>query len=1126
MKKYILSIYLLSSLFSTSLYSQTTIAKQGFETSGDTWTPLTLSTPACTNGADIWDYRTFLNTISPSEGSSFWGIADLNGNCGGSGFETISLPNVDISAYSSVTFSFDYNVFEFDNGDDLKYELFYDNVSQGEVVVIDGSSNLSTGGWITETVAINSSVTNVSVVLSAKQNGGGDYGGFDNVKLEGISCTSPDLPTVTYSPISTCSDSTITLTINGNLNDATEWYIYSGSCGGTLEGATTTSTFQLAPNSTTTYYVRGEGGCVTPGNCGTVTVNVTPTDNASFSYANSLYCQNATDPTPTISGLSGGMFSATPSGLSLNPSTGAIDVSASSPNIYAITYTTNGSCPNSHIEYLTISGPTVGYDVIATCNSYTWIDGVTYTSSNFSATHLLTNSLGCDSIATLNLTIFNSDNVTDTQVACDSYTWIDGITYTSSNNTATHTLTNQNGCDSIVTLNLTINNSTTGVDTHIACGSFTWIDGITYTASNTTATHTLTNQNGCDSIVTLNLTITTTLTGTDTQTACDSYTWIDGITYTASNNTAMHTLTSVQGCDSIVTLNLTILNSSTGIDTQVACNSYTWIDGMTYTSSNNTATHTLTNSVGCDSVVTLNLTIHPSDNTIDTQSACNSFTWIDGITYTASNNTATHTLTNQNGCDSIVTLNLTIHQPNSGVDIQSACNSYTWIDGITYTASNSTATHTLTNIHGCDSVVTLNLTITTTLTGTDTQTACGSYTWIDGNTYTSSNNTATHTLTSSQGCDSIVTLDLTIFNADNVTDTQVACDSYTWIDGITYTTNNNTATHTLTNQNGCDSIVTLDLTILNTTYGTDNQTACSSYTWIDGVTYTTSNNTATHTLTNSVGCDSVVTLNLTLGMPNTGIDTQFACTDFTWIDGITYTSSNNTATFTLTNMSGCDSIVTLNLTINSATSSTESITICGGETYIIGNSAYHTSGTYTTTLTTIGGCDSVVTTNLTVGQEIDTYVERLNDVFTVNSTPGATYQWLDCENNFAPIAGATNTTYTANETGVYAVAITLGNCSDTSICNELPYIVDVHNPTNSTIKVYPNPAKDYVTIEFEKNDHVHLITITDLSGKIVLSEPVLNQTNTILPIEALNTGVYFIRVHAQSKLDIIQLIKQ
>ncbi|MGH1339892.1 MAG: hypothetical protein ACRBFS_27490, partial [Aureispira sp.] len=233
--------------------------------------------------------------------------------------------------------------------------------------------------------------------------------------------------------------------------------------------------------------------------------------------------------------------------------------------------------------------------------------------------------------------------------------------------------------------------------------SYTWIDGNVYTSSNTTATHTLTNVSGCDSIVTLNLTINTSTTGTDVQTACNSYTWIDGNVYTSSNTTATHTLTNVSGCDSIVTLNLTLNNSTTGTDVQTACNSYTWIDGNVYTSSNTTATHTLTNAVGCDSVVTLNLTLNNSTTGTDVQTACNSYTWIDGNVYTSSNTTATHTLTNVSGCDSIVTLNLTLNNSTTGTDVQTACNSYTWIDGNVYTSSNTTATHTLTNVSGCDS---------------------------------------------------------------------------------------------------------------------------------------------------------------------------------------------------------------------------------------------------------------------------------------------------------------------------------------------------------------------------------------------------------------------------------------
>jgi hypothetical protein len=185
---------------------------------------------------------------------------------------------------------------------------------------------------------------------------------------------------------------------------------------------------------------------------------------------------------------------------------------------------------------------------------------------------------------------------------------------------------------------------------------------------------------------------------------------------------------------------------------------------------------------------------------------------------------------------------ITIEVSNSQVtDIQSACDSYTWVDGNTYTTSNNSATYTTNNAAGCDSTVTLNLTITNSTSSTDIQSACDNYTWVDGNTYTTSNNSATYTTNNAAGCDSTVTLDLTITNSTSSTDIQTACDSYTWVDGNTYTTSNNSATYTTSNAVGCDSTVTLDLTINPTPDNSITQNGASltatqtgaTYQWID-----------------------------------------------------------------------------------------------------------------------------------------------------------------------------------------------------------------------------------------------------------------------------------------------------
>ena len=808
--------------------------------------------------------------------------------------------------------------------------------------------------------------------------------------------------------------------------------------------------------------------------------------------------------------------------------------------INGVTYTSSTSAPADTLTSstgqdsvvtlnLTINSPTTGTDIQTACNSYTWIDGVTYTSSNSSATYTLTNAAGCDSVVTLNLTINSPTTGTDIQTACNSYTWIDGVTYTSSNNSATYSLTNAAGCDSVVTLNLTINSPTTGTDIQTACNSYTWIDGVTYTSSNNSATYSLTNAAGCDSVVTLNLTINSPTTGTDIQTACNSYTWIDGVTYTSSNSSATYTLTNAAGCDSVVTLNLTINSPTTGTDIQTACNSYTWIDGVTYTSSNSSATYSLTNAAGCDSVVTLNLTINSPTTGTDIQTACNSYTWIDGVTYTSSNSSATYSLTNAAGCDSVVTLNLTINSPTTGTDIQTACNSYTWIDGVTYTSSNSSATYTLTNAAGCDSVVTLNLTINSPTTGTDIQTACNSYTWIDGVTYTSSNNSATYSLTNAAGCDSVVTLNLTINSPTTGTDIQTACNSYTWIDGVTYTSSNSSATYSLTNAAGCDSVVTLNLTINSPTTGTDIQTACNSYTWIDGVTYTSSNNSATYTLTNAAGCDSVVTLNLTINSPTTGTDIQTACNSYTWIDGVTYTSSNSSATYTLTNAAGCDSVVTLNLTINSPTTGTDIQTACNSYTWIDGVTYTSSNNSATYTLTNAAGCDSVVTLNLTI-ESIDDSV--VLSALTIYALPGYdSYQWYECTSNgYMMMSNETNDSISITANGDYAVVINNNNCSDTSDCVTVNNI-GLREETQATFRIYPNPTQGKVKVErdnFSSPTGTYQLQIVDSRGKVTQRSNVDFQNGFItINLENYPAGVYQITLINQHEVyhDKISLVK-
>jgi len=217
---------------------------------------------------------------------------------------------------------------------------------------------------------------------------------------------------------------------------------------------------------------------------------------------------------------------------------------------------------------------------------------------------------------------------------------------------------------------------------------------------------------------------------------------------------------------------------------------------------------------------------------------------------------------------------------------------------------------------------------------------------------------------------------------------------------------------------------------------TDTQTACGSYTWIDGNTYTSSNNTATFNIAGGTvnGCDSIVTLDLTISNSVNGTDTQAACGSYTWIDGNIYTASNSSATFNIPGgaANSCDSIVTLDLTISHSSTSSISETSC--DTYTAPDGEVYTdSGIYSVTVSNALGCDSIIAIELTIYPTPNNDVIQ-NDYTLIAAETGAEYQWVDCDNENININGETNQSFTASSSGNYAVIVTANECSNMSDC--------------------------------------------------------------------------------------------
>lgn len=435
-------------------------------------------------------------------------------------------------------------------------------------------------------------------------------------------------------------------------------------------------------------------------------------------------------------------------------------------------------------------------------------------------------------------------------------------------------------------------------------------------------------------------------------------------------------------------------------DTVLVCGSYVWEngDGNLYTSSDSSIIYHKPNTVGCDSVLHLFLTVVPNDLDIlvskpdvcsgdsieiKIKSSLANFSYSISDT---SNSSIVFGSVNGNGGDLIFNTGALTVSKGYEVKMESTniaagdtlycsmqdtvsitvghvtsqqyafvCNSYFW-HGNTYSATGMYY-DTLTSVNGCDSIVTLNLTIYGDSYQTETASACESYTWHDS-TYTASTDSATWIGISPFGCDSVVTLHLTIYHPVYVTDVQEACGAFTWIDGVTYTNSTNTPIYTLASSGGCDSIVTLNLTIKQIPQaGHDTIVTCDSFTWIDGITYTSSNNTALYNIPTANGCDSTVYLHLTVSH-NTTDSYATACDSYTWTDGNTYTTSGAYQQV-LTSANGCDSTLVLNLTINNSALYEESHVLCSGDIYNWHGTDYSVAGIYYDSLVSTSGCDSI-----------------------------------------------------------------------------------------------------------------------------------------------------------------------
>ena len=323
------------------------------------------------------------------------------------------------------------------------------------------------------------------------------------------------------------------------------------------------------------------------------------------------------------------------------------------------------------------------------------------------------------------------------------------------------------------------------------------------------------------------------------------------------------------------------------------------------------------------------------------------------------------------------------------------------------------------------------------------------------------------------------------------------------------------------------------------TFGTDSQTQCDTYTWIDGVTYSSSNNTATWTLTNAAGCDSVVTLDLIINNSDNTSSSVTACDEFTW-DGQTYTESGE-YTNTYTNDNGCDSSHTLNLTINNSISSNTEASSCSS--YEWNGMIYENSGTYEFDTIASNGCDSTAVLELEICYldqlEINgptAAVTSTTSSFSVQDNTGSAFIW-----SIEGLGTISSGQYT-NEIfidwseieGITTICVYEKydcsglECLGDTICLE----VELKRPAgvvenNLEVNIYPNPSSNIFNLEFNSDSETG-ISVTNILGEQIYFESTksIGEFNTQIDLSNYSKGIYNLTIKTSDGISNHKLILQ
>jgi len=796
--------------------------------------------------------------------------------------------------------------------------------------------------------------------------------------------------------------------------------------------------------------------------------------------------------------------------------------SFSEPDLYEIVYPGNELRCDSIIEiHLMVLDTfrTQRFDTICAGDQLQIGDQILRTAGNYEVV-FPRNQERCDSVVEINLTVFNSFETMRTDTICSGETLqVGGQSFTQTGMYEVVFPRNQERCDSTVIIDLTVLPSfrTVRFDT-ICAGETLQIADREFVESGTyTITFPPTDVR-CDSVVEVNLHVRPSYREVNTVTICEGDTFrIDGQERT-TNGQIIFPAQSREGCDSSVTYNVRVLpRYDQVIDTSI-CIGEELLVGNTRFASPGTFFYTFpATDTRCDSTLEIRLAVKDTFNVEAEQTICRGDTILLGDQKIFEPGDYQYTFPeNDQRCDSTVMLRLNVLEPRFDTLNLSLCRNDILFIGATRIDGPGRYDTRLTASNGCDSLIHIVVTERPAIRTFLEERVCEADGYLFGGELRTQTGIYLDTLQANNGCDSIVQLTLSV-DATLVNRTERSiCAGESVNFGGEEISEAGLYRDSFLAQTGCYFFLELDLEVNPVFADTTYASICSGQTFAFGNEQYGQTGLYEQRYQTRDGCDSTHYLQLSVEVLERTFLEETICAGDTvaWRDRML--TREGSYMDTLQTEAGCDSILSFYLNVIEPTVDTVRLDICGQDEYAFGALLIDSSGVYTDTLTNRLGCDSIVTLDITFEQAPPNLV-TVGGVLMSANLDDARYQWVNCRDSSA-IEGATTQFFIPEVNGSYAVIIETDDCTYFSECYEMNVgttntnSVDISNE----IGLFPNPVRDQFRLDLGSwGGRQFAWSIVDMQGRRVVDGLERLEVNHRVDVQQLPPGLYWLTLQTE-----------